>query len=132
MEIKHIHWLTVGVLTILSFAFGMLWHQNYLFGKIWKEENKATFVDKSKINFPLIFGGTALLHFIGLAGLDAITVQKGGLNGLLTGLFVGIVCVMPAMGGTYLFANRSLRILAIDAGMYIVLFALSGLIMGIW
>jgi len=36
------------------------------------------------------------------------------------------------MTATYLFANRSLKLLAIDAGMYIILFALSGLVMGIW
>jgi hypothetical protein len=36
------------------------------------------------------------------------------------------------MAATYLFANRSLKLLAIDAGMYFVLFGISGLVLGIW
>jgi hypothetical protein len=36
------------------------------------------------------------------------------------------------MTGTYLFANRSLKLLAIDAGMYIFLFTVAGLILGTW
>lgn len=132
MHIAEIHWLTVLVLTFISFVIGMIWHHRILFGNIWKEENKATFTDKSKINAPLIFGGTAFLHFLALAGLDAVTVGKGAIDGMLTGLYISLLWVLPTMGGTYLFANRSLRILAIDAGMYILLFTLSGLVMGVW
>jgi hypothetical protein len=39
---------------------------------------------------------------------------------------------IPAMAATYLFANRSMKLLAIDAGMFVVLFSLAGLVMGIW
>ena len=45
---------------------------------------------------------------------------------------ISIIWIVPAMSGTYLFANRSIILLAIDAGMYIVLFSVSGFILGIW
>ena len=48
------------------------------------------------------------------------------------GFLVSVVWILPAMTATYLFANRSLKLLAIDAGLYVVLFTLAGGIMGIW
>ena len=80
----------------------------------------------------LIFGGTALAHFLAIAALSAVLSGTGAIHGLLTGLLISLVWVVPAMAGTHLFANRSLKLLAIDAGMYILLFTLTGLVMGIW
>ena len=54
------------------------------------------------------------------------------MNGLIIGLLISLVLIPPAMSGAYLFANRSLKLLAIDAGMYFVLFPVSGYILGIW
>jgi hypothetical protein len=127
--ISNIHWIPVIVMTIVSFALGAAWHQKFLFGKTWTIENKPT-LDK-KMNIPLIFGGTAVMHFLALAGLSALVSNQGWQNGLHIGLLVSVIWVLPAMAATYLFANRSLKLLAIDAGMYIVLFSLAGAIMGI-
>jgi Protein of unknown function (DUF1761) len=129
--VSNIHWLPVVVMTFISFAIGAFWHSSLLFGKRWKAENSATF-SKDKINAPLVFGGTALFHFIALAGLSGVTSGEGWSDGLLTGLVISLVWVLPTMAGTYLFANRSLRLLAIDTGMYIFLYALAGLAFGAW
>ncbi|MFN8256123.1 MAG: DUF1761 domain-containing protein [Bacteroidales bacterium] len=128
--ISQINWLAVLVMTILSFIIGFLWHQSFLFGKLWKAENRYDM--EKKINAPLIFGGTALMHFTAFAGLSALVSGAGAGEGFRTGLLVSVLWILPAMTGTYLFANRSLKLLAIDAGMYIVLFALAGLLFGIW
>lgn len=126
----NIHWLPVIVMTVLSFAVGFAWHQPFLFGNAWKQESR--YDDKKKINAPLIFGGTAVMHLLALSGLNAVTAGTGAWNGLHMGLLISFIWILPALAGTYLFANRSLRLLAIDAGMYIVLFSLSGLVFGIW
>jgi len=118
-------------MTIFSFAFGAFWHSPFIFGKFWKQENNPN-NESLKINAPLIFGGTALLHFLAVAGISAVVSGEGGVNGFLFGLFVSLIWILPAMGGTYLFANRSLKLLAIDAGMYIFLFSICGLVLGIW
>ncbi len=128
--IANIHWLPVIVLTIFSFAIGFVWHQSLLFGKAWKSENFPNGLPK--FNAPLIFGGTAIVHLLAIAGLSGVASDKGALEGLLTGLFISLVWVLPSLAGTYLFANRSLKLLAIDAGMYIVLFTISGLVLGVW
>jgi len=128
--LSNIHWIPVLVMTIVSFALGAAWHQKSLFGKIWTAENKTT-LDK-KMNIPLVFGGTAVMHFLALAGLSALVSNQGWHGGFHTGFLISVVFVLPAMTATYLFANRSVKLLAIDAGMYIVLFAVAGGIMGMW
>ncbi|MHB9055655.1 MAG: DUF1761 domain-containing protein [Paludibacteraceae bacterium] len=129
--ISNIHWIPVIVMTVFSFVVGLLWHSKFLFGKPWKEENYPNNMPV-EINAPLVFGGTGVVHFIIFSALSAIVSGLGAMNGLIGGLLISLVWVFPALAGTYLFANRSLRLLFIDAGMYIVLFSLSGLILGIW
>ncbi|HCY41495.1 MAG TPA: hypothetical protein DHV48_09095 [Prolixibacteraceae bacterium] len=126
----NIHWIPVIVMTIVSFALGAAWHQKFLFGKTWTNENKPT-LDR-KMNIPLIFGGTAVVHFLTLAGLNGLVAGTGWHNGLHVGLFVSVIFILPALTATYLFANRSLRLLAIDTGMYVLLFAMAGAVFGVW
>lgn len=128
---NNIHWLPVIVLTLFSFLLGALWHSPLLFGKFWKEKNNYT-VDKKDLNFPLIFGVTAVGNFIALTGLNAFIANQGVVAGAIGGLMVAGLWIVPAMTATYLFANRSLRLAAIDAGMYVVLFTIAGAVFGVW
>jgi len=129
--ISNIHWLPVVAMTIFSFALGSFWHSPLLFGKTWKKENNYP-TSKKDLNLPLIFGGTAVLNFIALAGLCAVVSGLTATEGLVTGFLISMVWSLTTMGGTYLFANRSLKLLAIDATMYIVLFSIGGLVLAIW
>ncbi len=129
--ISNIHWIPVIVLTIFSFALGAFWHSSLIFGKTWKKENNPTNIPV-RINAPLIFGCTAVMHFLAICGLSAVASGMGGTTGLMDGLLISLVWILPAMTGTYLFANRSFRLLTIDAGMYTVLFSITGYILGIW
>jgi len=126
-----VHWTPVFVMSLLSFALGYAWHQPYLFGDLWKRENFPGGMPE-KINKPLVFGGTALFHFMANAGLSAIVSGEGALYGFSVGFLASLFWILPAMGGTYLFANRSLKLLAVDTGLYIFLFSVSGCILGIW
>ncbi len=128
---SHIHWLPVLVMTIFSFLLGSVWHMKFLFGKTWTKENYGE-EDPKKGNIPLIFGGTAIMHLLLITTLSALVVETGAMKGMLTGLMISVFWVLPVMAGTYLFAGRSMKLLAIDAGMYLVLFTLSGFVLGIW
>ena len=131
LAINHIQWIPVLVTTLLSFALGMAWHQPFLFGKHWAKENNPNRITK-KINAPLIFGGTAIMHLVLLASLSAIVAGTGAAQGALAGLILSLCFLLPPFAGTYLFAGRSLKLLALDWGMYAVLFTLSGLLLGAW
>lgn len=129
--IGNIHWFQVLLITIFSFALGFVWHSPWLFGKFWKQENYPNNLP-IKINAPLVFGGTAVVHFLALAGLSAVVSGQGAIDGAFLGLLIAIVWMVPVMAGTYLFAGRSIKLLLIDAGQYVVLFVLSGFVLGVW
>ncbi len=128
---SNIQWFPVVVMTLFSFILGMLWHRPFLFGRLWVKENYPHSSPR-EVNALLVFGGTALAHFVALAALSAQVSGNGGLNGFQGGLLIAVLWILPVLAGTYLFASRSLKLLAIDAGMYVVLFSLSGFILGIW
>ncbi len=118
-------------MTLFSFILGAFWHSRIMFGKIWTKENYGEKVpDKS--NAPLMFGGTAFFHLLAMIGLSAVASGQGAVKGLLTGILIMLVWILPAMGGTYLFASRSTKLLAVDTGMYLILFSIAGLVMGAW
>ena len=126
-----INWLSVIVVTILSFILGALWHSPVLFGKVWaKEINKDS--DK-KVNFKLIFGLSGLSHFAAIVAL-AVFIGKNTtlLDGFLKGLIVSVFWVSTSIAVTYLFASRSLKLFLIDAGFYVVFLSIAGIILGNW
>ena len=77
------------------------------------------------------FGGTFLLQLIATTTLAVLLgAESSWREGLETGLLVGIGWVATAYGITYLFEQRSLRLWMINAGYYIVLYAIMGTIIG--
>ena len=102
--ISNIHWIPVIVLTIISFIIGFIWHQPFLFGKTWKHENNPNNLP-IKINAPLIFGGTAVVHFLAIMSLSAIISGQGAVNGITIGFLISVVWILPAMTGTYFICN---------------------------
>lgn len=130
-QLSSIHWLPVLVMTVFSFILGSVWHMPFLFGKTWTKENYGD-QDPKKGNLPLIFGGTAVMHLLLITTLSALVSESGAMKGLATGFLISFFWILPVMAGTYLFAGRSLKLLAIDAGLYMVLFTLSGLVLAIW
>jgi hypothetical protein len=129
--IENIHWIPVIIATAFSFVIGALWHSPFLFGKIWKKEINPSNIE-IKYNMPLLFGGTGIMHFLAISGISAVASGHGALYGAAVGLAISIVWILPAITGTYLFAGRSLKLIAIDCGNYIIMFSLSGLILGVW
>jgi hypothetical protein len=128
-----INWLSVVVVTIISFSLGALWHHKKLFGKAWNEDAKPVFDASKKSSFITLFGLSALLHFIAIAGLDYfIGADATALSGLFKGLFVSIGFIFTSIAVTHLFVGRSFRLILIDAGFYVVLYSIAGLILGAW
>lgn len=96
--ISNIHWLSVIVLTVFLFMIGFAWHQPFLFGKIRKKENFPN--SMPKFNAPLLFGGTAIMHFLAIAGLNAVASGTGAENGLMSCLLISVIWIFPVVSGT--------------------------------
>jgi len=128
-----INWIAVLVATVAAFLLGGVWYSNALFGKRWSQEIGLTEEAIGKTNMKPIFAWAFLLQFIAATTLARfLGAGSSWLIGLHTGLLIGLCWISTAYGVTYLFEQRSLRIFLINAGYYVVLFSLMGLIIGAW
>jgi hypothetical protein len=131
ITLSSINWLSVIVVTILSFPLGALWHSKLLFGEAWKKD--VAFDTTRKVNILKLFGLSALLHFVAVAGLDLVIGSNSCMmHGLTIGLVISVFWVSTGIAVSYLFAGRTIRLILIDAGYYIVFLSLAGLILGAW
>jgi len=132
INFSEINWLSVIVVTILNFPLGAFWHSK-LFGKAWMEDAKPVFDHSNKSNYIKLFSASAILQLIMVIGLDLlIGVNSTAIKGLMTGLGLSIFFVSTTIAITHLFVGRTLRLILLDTGFYIVYFSIAGLILGLW
>lgn len=133
IHLADVNWLAVVVATVAAFLLGAVWYSNTLFGAKWMQEIGLTEDSIQNGNMAKIFGTTFVLQFIATTGL-AILVGKDAswLTGLHMGSMVGLLWVATAYGVTYLFEQRTVRLWLINAGYYVVLYAITGTILGAW
>jgi len=127
---SNVRWLPVFGVSILATVIGVLWHLPFLFRKIRAKETDGE-GGARKINKPAVIALSLLLYFIVFTNLSIVVAGTGAISALLTSLQISIVWLATALGITYLHAGRSWRLLAVDSGLYVVLFALGGLALGI-
>lgn len=132
-SLADINWIAVVVASISAFALGGLWYSKALFADAWLLEVGLTEEAVNSAHMPTTFGGTFVLQFVAATALAAILgPESNWLSGLQTGLVVGIAWIATAYGITYLFEQRSMRLFFINAGYYVVLFAIMGSMVGAW
>lgn len=128
-----VYWPAVVVSTVIAFAIGGIWYSNALFGSAWLEEVGLTEEAVNNANMPKTFGGTLILQFLAVMALAVlIGSDSSWQSGLYTGLLIGVFWVATAYGITYLFEQRTMRLFLINAGYYVVLFAITGTVIGAW
>jgi hypothetical protein len=127
----NINWLAVLVAAIAGFAVGGLWY-GPVFGKAWMQAAGMTEEKINAANPARIYGTTLLLNLIAAFSL-AMFIGAGGLQfGVFAGFMTGLAFVATALGVTYLFEHRPLKLWLINAGYQIVIFTLMGAILGYW
>lgn len=128
-----INWFAVVVATASAFALGGLWYSKVLFADSWMQEVGLNEETINKAHMPAVFGGTFVLQLLAATALAiAIGAEGTWLSGLQIGLLVSVFWIATAYGITYLFEQRSIRLFLINAGYYVVLFAIMGTIVGAW
>lgn len=128
------NYLAILAATVSTFLLGGLWYSPALFGRAWMSE--MGFTDealKTKGNLGLIMGGSFLLELAMAFNLAAFIGAKASLTfGLFAGAAAGFGWVALALGVTYLFERKSLRLFFINAGYHGVAFTVMGAILGAW
>jgi UDP-N-acetylmuramyl pentapeptide phosphotransferase/UDP-N-acetylglucosamine-1-phosphate transferase len=127
-----INWLAVIVATVAAFMVGFLWY-SILFAKVWQKEIKMSDEEMKHANVPVIFGTAFFLNLIASIVLAMFLGRHAGWAfGLMASLMVAIAWIGTALGTNYLFTRKSLRLFFIDAGYFVVYYAVMGIILGIW
>jgi hypothetical protein len=128
-----VDWLAVLAATAAAFTLGAMWYSKFLFGAAWMQEVGLSDESLAEINMRPVLAGTAMLQFVAATALAAfLGADSTWLTGLQSGLIIGICWIATAYGITYLFELRSLRLFRINAGYYIVMFAVMATIIGAW
>lgn len=131
--LSDINWLSVLVAALVAFAIGGLWYSPLLFSRIWQKELKLKDEEIKNANMPLIFGTTFFLNLVAAITLDLLLgVESTWRIGLTTALLISIAWIGTSLGINYLFSRKSFRLFLIDAGYFIVFFAVMGTILGAW
>jgi len=126
-----VNWLAVIAATITAFILGALWYSKALFGVAWMQEVGLTEEAVRNGNSKKAFTGTFVLQLLSAIALSAFLGRGSNwLEGLHTGLWIGVFWVATAYGVTYLFEQRAMRLWLINAGYYVLLYAVMGTIIG--
>ena len=126
-----LNWLAVTLAAVAAFLLGAVWYAKPIFGAKWMREIGLTEEAAAKSNMKMIFSSAFVLMFVSATALAMfLGSPTNWLLGLHAGATIGIFWVATAFGVTYLFEQRSMRLFFINAGFYVVLYSLMGMIIG--
>jgi hypothetical protein len=127
----HLNWLAVIAATLAGFLIGGLWY-GPLFGKEWMVLNGITMENMPKHNLVKLYGTTIFLNLIAATSLAMFIGNAGWQDGLFYGFITGLTFVATALGVSYLFESKPLKLWCINAGYQVVFFSVMGAILGAW
>ena len=126
-----IHWLAVLAAAVAGFAVGAIWY-GPLFGNAWMAARGISKEDAAGMNMPLIFGTTFLLNLIAAFVLDHVLGTYGdpdlGLSVMIAG-GIALGFIVTSIGVNYLFSRMSRGLFLIDAGYWVVMYCVMGVLL---
>jgi hypothetical protein len=132
----NLNWLSLVVAALIPLVVGFIWYHKAVFGKAWMAASGMTEEKARQGNMALIFGLTVVfsvfVSFFFLNNVNALgqegefdTFKHGAFHGVLVGFMIGV----PVLAINALFEQRSFKYILINAGYWIVSFALIGGVM---
>jgi hypothetical protein len=133
MDPSKLNWLAVGAAALSTFLLGGIWYSPALFGRAWQRETGLSDTQLQSRSMAMVFGTSFVLALIMAFNLAAFLQGPPDLAwGMTAGALAGIGWVAMAMGVTYLFEARSMKLFLINAGYHAVSFIVMGAILGAW
>lgn len=129
-----VHWLGVIAAAVAGFLVGGAWY-SALFKDAWMKARGLT-ADalKDGANMPMIFGLTFALNLVSAFVLDHVLGTYGAPDLKLSVMIAGGIAlgfIIPAMGVNYLFSRLSRNLFLIDAGYWLVIYVVMGVILNL-
>lgn len=121
--------LAIFVAAAAGFLVGGLWY-GPLFGKAWMAENGFTEEQLKNANMLKIYGLTFAFSVLSAVFLGHLLAffDTGTRATLMISTGVALGYIVPAIGTNYLFARKSGKLFAIDAGYWVVFYAAMGVV----
>jgi hypothetical protein len=128
---SHLNWLAIVAAALVGFPIGALWY-GPLFGRAWMA---AAGVAKGsgEQNMVKLYGTVLVLNLVIATSLAMFIGPNGNWQaGFFAGFMAGFTFVAMALGITYLFESRSLKLWLINAAYQVIFFSVVGVILGAW
>ncbi len=130
----NINWIAMVLAAFAGFAVGGLWY-GPLFGKVWQRESGLSDEALKSANMAQIFGLTFLLNLFASFILGHVFATYGN-PGLVTSVLIasgiGAGFIATSIGVNYLFARKSLKSFCIDAGYWVIIYTVMGVVFGLF
>ncbi|OWY24397.1 DUF1761 domain-containing protein [Sphingobacteriales bacterium UPWRP_1] len=131
------NFLAIFVAAVVPMVVGFIWYHPKVLGTVWMNAAELTEEKIKTANMPLIFGlafvmaimvALFLSLYVNHGGPEFQTFKHGAFHGALAAVFLGI----PVLATNALFDRRNTLYILINAGYWIVSFALMGGILCAW
>ena len=124
--------LHVLVTALAGFVIGSVWY-GPLFSKAWMKASGVPTGNMSTAQTVRLFVCAYVVNVIVAFGLAFLLGHdRSWQGGAHTGLFVSVMFMATAIGMTYLFERRPLKLFLINAGYQLVNCVVMGAILGAW
>ena len=130
MDFGAVNWLGVILAGFIFFAIGGVWY-GPLFGERWQRASGITEEVARASNLPLVFIATFILELIAALGIALVVGDDASpINGLLTGLLLNLLLVLPVLGVLSVFERKSWDLWWLNAGYNLIGFMGMGAVIG--
>ena len=130
MDFGAVSWLAVLLAGVVFFAIGGVWY-GPLFADRWQRASGVTEEIARASNLPMVFISTFVLELIAALGLALVIGEDATLvNGLLTGLLLNLLLVLPVLGVLSVFERKSWDLWWLNAGYNLIGFMAMGAVIG--
>jgi RsiW-degrading membrane proteinase PrsW (M82 family) len=140
MFLHELNWLAIVVAWIAAFIAGAVWFGPKTFFPMWWKAMGRDANDMNVGGSPIVlFGSTAIASLVQAVAVASVIhfyaasdPSFGPLNGLLTGLSLGVGFAAATSLSHRLFSSQNFKVWIIEVGSDVLNLSLMGLIIGWW
>lgn len=128
-----VDYFAVTAAALIRLPLAALWHSPLMFGRTWSRDVGLTARQMRSRPLPALF---ALAFAASLCGAFVLALLLGPEPGLATGTLAGLLAGLGIAGGAVVssmaFEARPRTLIAMDAGFHILIFTVTGAVVGAW
>lgn len=130
MDFGQVSWVAVLVAGVVFFGIGGVWY-GPLFADRWQRASGVSEEIARASNLPMVFISTFVLELIAALGIALVIGEDATpVDGLLTGLLLTLLLVLPVLGVLSVFERKNWDLWWLNAGYNLIGFMAMGAVIG--